>query len=64
MVVLRSNYRDSTKRNMPKAWFDSFPHTRIALDDTLEQGRCFAICLRRVGRLDDCDEFLDKVGRV
>ncbi|HQU41770.1 MAG TPA: hypothetical protein PK867_03115, partial [Pirellulales bacterium] len=34
-------YRDSTKRNMPKRWFDKLPHTHVALDDALGQGALF-----------------------
>lgn len=33
MAMLKTNYRDSTKRNMPKHWFDALPHTHIALGD-------------------------------
>lgn len=41
MAVLGTEYRESTKRNMPKAWFDKLPHTHVALDDALEQGALF-----------------------
>jgi hypothetical protein len=41
MARLRCNYRDATKRNMPAAWFDEAPHTHVALDDAIEQGRLF-----------------------
>jgi hypothetical protein len=41
MAMLKINYRDSTKRNMPKSWFDSLPHTHKALDDAIEQGALF-----------------------
>jgi len=41
MAMLKKDYRDSTKRNMPKRWFDTLPHTHIALDDALEQGTLF-----------------------
>lgn len=41
MAVLRSDYRDATKRNMPKRWFDTKAHTHVALDDALEQGTLF-----------------------
>ncbi len=26
---------------MPAAWFDPAPHTHVALDDAIEQGRLF-----------------------
>jgi DNA polymerase III alpha subunit (gram-positive type) len=41
MAMLKSNYRDSTKRNMPRKWFDNLPHTHLALDDAIEQGALF-----------------------
>ena len=41
MALMKTNYRDSTKRNMPKDWFDTFPHTHVALDDAIEQGALF-----------------------
>ena len=42
MAMLKSEYRDSTKRNMPKHWFEKdLPHTHIALDDAVEQGALF-----------------------
>ncbi len=52
MAVLRTDYRDSTKRNMPRAWFDPLPHSHVALDDAIEQGALFCNMLRahRAGR--------------
>ena len=41
MAVLKKAYRESTKRNMPKHWFDNLPHTHVALDDAIEQGALF-----------------------
>lgn len=41
MAMLKTGYRDSTKRNMPKRWFDELPHTHCALDDAIEQGALF-----------------------
>ena len=41
MSLLKSNYRDATKRNFPKNWFDPLPHTHVALDDAIEQGALF-----------------------
>lgn len=46
MALLRSDYRDSTKKNMPKHWFDQHPHTHIALDDAIEQGALFCNMLK------------------
>jgi hypothetical protein len=41
MAMLKTEYRDTVKRNMPKRWFDPLPHTHVALDDALEQGAMF-----------------------
>lgn len=41
MALLGTDYRESTKRNMPRRWFDNLPHTHDALDDALEQGALF-----------------------
>lgn len=46
MALLKSEYRNATKRNMPKAWFDDSPHTHVALDDAIEQGHLFCNMLR------------------
>lgn len=41
MAMLKLDYRDSTKRAMPKRWFDDLPHTHVALADAVEQGALF-----------------------
>ena len=41
MAMLGTDYRESSKRTMPKRWFDDLPHTHRALDDALEQGALF-----------------------
>jgi hypothetical protein len=46
MAVLRTDYRESTKKNMPKRWFDKLPHSHIALDDAIEQGALFCNMLK------------------
>ena len=46
MALLKTNYGDATKRNMPKGWFDELPHTHVALDDAIEQGALFCNMLR------------------
>ena len=48
MALLGKPYRQSSKRNMPRRWFDDLPHTHVALDDAIEQGRSFATCWRSV----------------
>jgi hypothetical protein len=54
MALLGKGYRDATKRNMPKSWFDPMPHTHVALDDAKEQGLLFCNMLaereRRLGK--------------
>jgi DNA polymerase III alpha subunit (gram-positive type) len=46
MAMLKMDYRDSVKRNMPNRWFDDLPHTHMALDDAIEQGALFCNMLR------------------
>jgi hypothetical protein len=41
MVLLGKEYRHSSKKDMPKRWFDELPHNHIALDDAIEQGALF-----------------------
>jgi hypothetical protein len=41
MALLKKDYRQSSKRNMPRRWFDDVPHTHVALDDAIEQGALF-----------------------
>jgi hypothetical protein len=49
MALMGSEYRESTKRHMPKRWFDDVPHTHVALDDAIGQGRLFCNMLRERG---------------
>lgn len=51
MVLLKKDYRDSTKRNMPRRWFDDLPHTHIALDDAIGQGAMFCNMLAEAASL-------------
>jgi hypothetical protein len=46
MAMLKTGYRDATKKNMPKRWFDEMPHTHVALDDAIEQGALFCNMLQ------------------
>lgn len=50
MALLKINYREAVKRNMPRRWFDPQPHTHVALDDAIEQGRLFCNMLAENGR--------------
>lgn len=46
MAMLGSGYRDSTKRNTPRRWFDQHLHKHVALDDAIEQGALFCNMLK------------------
>jgi DNA polymerase III alpha subunit (gram-positive type) len=48
MALLKVGYRDSTKRQMPRRWFDNLPHTHLALDDAIEQGALFCNMLKEL----------------
>jgi hypothetical protein len=52
MAMLKTDYRESTKRNMPRRWFDALPHTHVALDDAIEQGALFCNMLRENAAID------------
>jgi hypothetical protein len=41
MILLGKEYRHCSKKNMPRRWFDDFPHSHVALDDAVEQGALF-----------------------
>lgn len=48
MAMLKTGYRDSTKRRMPRQWFDDLPHNHLALDDAIEQGAMFCNMLQEL----------------
>lgn len=50
MVMLGKDYRQCTKKNMPRRWFDELPHTHVALDDAMEQGALFCNMLSECRR--------------
>jgi len=41
MAVLGTDYRDTTKRTMPRRWLSPKRHSHVALDDAIEQGELF-----------------------
>jgi hypothetical protein len=41
MAMLKTDFRETTKRNMPKRWFPKDPHTHVAVQDAIEQGKLF-----------------------
>lgn len=45
-AMLKSEFRQTTKRMMPKRWFSKSKHTHIALDDAIEQGELFVNILK------------------
>lgn len=48
MTMLKTDYRESTKRNMPCRWFGQGKHTHQALDDAVEQGVLFCNMLKEL----------------
>lgn len=44
--MLKTDYRKTTKRNMPKRWFSEDKHTHISVDDAIEQGKLFINMLK------------------
>lgn len=46
MAVLGTDFRQTTKKNMPKEWFGKTPHTHKALDDAIGQGELFCNILK------------------
>jgi len=53
MALMGTEYRKSTKRQMPKRWFSKSPHTHVALDDAIEQGHLFMSMLKERREQDD-----------
>ncbi|MBW3625447.1 MAG: 3'-5' exoribonuclease [Armatimonadetes bacterium] len=48
MALLRTDYRNATKRNMPHHWLDPMPHSHVALEDAIEQGALFCNMLKEL----------------
>lgn len=46
MCLLGTEFRESTKKNMPKSWFGRGKHTHRAVDDAIEQGELFCNMLK------------------
>lgn len=46
MCVLQRDYRESTKKHLPRRWFSARAHTHVALDDAIEQGLLFCAMLK------------------
>lgn len=46
MAELQSNFRESTKKNMPRRWFKATnKHSHVAVEDAIEQGQLFTAIL-------------------
>jgi hypothetical protein len=52
MAALGCDYRQATKRRMPRRWFDPLPHTHVALDDAIEQGALLCNILAELRQAD------------
>ncbi|MEX0598430.1 MAG: exonuclease [Candidatus Paceibacterota bacterium] len=48
MGALKTNYRNSVKKNFPKRWFGKSKHSHIALDDAIEQGEIFCKIMNEI----------------
>lgn len=46
MAVLDSDFKTASKQHFPLDWFDSQPHTHVALDDAMGQGALFCNMLQ------------------
>lgn len=46
MIMLNSDFKNTTKKSFPKRWMQKSPHTHVALDDAMEQGKMFILMLR------------------
>ena len=45
-AVLKTEFRNTSKRTMPQSWFDPIRHTHVAVDDAIEQGALFCNMLK------------------
>lgn len=46
MAMLKTGFKETSKRRMPQRWFSNAPHTHNALDDAVEQGQLFMNMLK------------------
>lgn len=49
MAVLGTEFRQTSKRTMPRSWFGPARHTHVAVDDAVEQGELW-FAMRRAAR--------------
>lgn len=48
MVLLKTEFRATTKRRFPKNWFGKSQHDHIAVHDAIEQGELFCKMLKEI----------------
>jgi hypothetical protein len=60
MAMLKTEYRASSKHNMPAHWFDALPHTHKALDDAIAQGALFCNMLAELRRVKKAEATLER----
>jgi len=41
MAMMKTDFGNIVKSNMPQRWFDNLPYTHVALDDAISQGALF-----------------------
>jgi DNA polymerase III alpha subunit (gram-positive type) len=46
MAVLKTEFRETTKKRMPKRWFPKSKHSHVAIEDAIEQGELFMNILK------------------
>jgi hypothetical protein len=68
MAMLKADYRETTKQQMPAHWLSAHPHTHVALDDAIEQGTLFcnmlAENLDRARAADTAPLLLERLERI
>ncbi|WP_437190680.1 3'-5' exoribonuclease domain-containing protein [Planctomicrobium sp. SH527] len=52
MTMMNSQFHATTKRRMPRHWFDKLPHTHEALTDAIEQGALFCNMLAELRKMN------------
>src|SRR5262249_3795689 len=51
MVALKTEYRNATKKYMPKTWFPETRHSHVAVEDAIEQGELFFAIMKELGQI-------------
>lgn len=54
--LLKTDFNETVKRNMPRHWFDDLPNSHVALDDAISQGALFCNMLQEDRRARMKDE--------